>query len=164
MKGGNMLSGYILTEPSVNAMEVDIHGVRYSAIDMDGRGVIAFDVETPSEVMELAKLGTLLTPEPDYPDTWPDWVRGRPNGPKRGLGTGNEQFALLQSLPGMTILDVLYAVTDSAHLRGAVIVLDGDGNPGVFVEYDDDFIKPRGSKVTWSLRVSDWYDYRIPVS
>jgi hypothetical protein len=136
MTGGIMdRSTYVITRNGAEALALGLDPmdlpVRYAASLSDGRGLVAMEYEpTMDEVW--GEVWNQQEPNPDYPDTWPDWLRkGGRNAPKRARMTGREVFSMLDYHPAIEeVLHQTLAVTGICRVErdGVVrLLVESDG-------------------------------------
>jgi hypothetical protein len=140
-------SGYVLTFDAADALKVfDDPSVRYAAALDNGRGLAAFD----GEPFGFSDIGTvwMTQPEPDYPDTWPDWYRKA--APKRARATGRECFSFIPTSYERYLHEQEW-VTGCVRLRGVpeLLLVESDG--------------PIAAGV-WSAKVDSYRDKRIRIA
>ena len=153
-----MTSGFVFLADPFELVGID--GIRYVGVVQgypEPYGLAAFDLER-GDAFQLPSAGRVLTivePNPDDPDTWPDWTR--PKGPKRQVATGDERF-LLYDVPSrdLSAFDALTMFTLSEP-RGVTVVFDGvDLKLQILVEADASWRFP--IKPVWDVTPIDSWD------
>lgn len=121
------MEGYLFCETPGAAMGASVlfgETIRYWAHLDDGTGFAAFDWYHPS----LHEFGTvrMSEPLPDYPDSWPDWMRKA--APKRGKATRDQWFATVPYDEAVeTELCALHAVSGLAKLENGLLLVESHG-------------------------------------
>jgi hypothetical protein len=115
-----MESGYVLSTYADTALDAfRDERVRYAAGLDDGSGFLAFDGD-PEGLLTYGRV-YMTDPQPDHPDTWPDWAKRIP--PKRANATGNEVFSIVSE----GLMEIL-ALDEGAMSKCTGYVRLTDGN------------------------------------
>ncbi len=110
-----MSAGYVLYDPGYASEALraylstdrEVTDIRYAAVLDDGRSLIAWDGAIPIIPAGSGRIfHPMMTHDPDYPDSWPDWARPGKAAPKRAVSNGLERFALVSiDLAGAVAID-----------------------------------------------------------